>query len=138
MVREIRRVPPNWKHPRLKSREYSADWKEVLLQPMYDQHFDDVFADWLADFDHMRAGDLDEPERELYPRGLADWLNDGERPPDPACYRPWKDDEATWYQVWATEGADGQGTPITPPFATREELVEYLVNHATGQQDKMA
>jgi hypothetical protein len=41
---------------------------------MYDQHFDDVFADWLAEFDHMRAGDLDEQEREWYPRGLADWV----------------------------------------------------------------
>ena len=44
MGREIRRVPPNWRHPRLKSREASADWKEVLLQPMHDQHFDDVFS----------------------------------------------------------------------------------------------
>jgi hypothetical protein len=85
MEREIRRVPPNWKHP-------PTDWNEVELQPMYDQHFDDVFADWLADFDRIRAGDLDDP------RGLADWLNDDDgRPPDPAYYRPWKDDEATWY-----------------------------------------
>jgi hypothetical protein len=131
MERKVRRVPPNWKHPRLKN----AEWKEDLLQPMYDLHFDDVFADWLADFDRIRAGDLSELERELYPRGLADWLNDGERPPDPAYYRPWKDDEATWYQIWETESGDGEGTPITPPFATREELVEYLVSHGDFSQD---
>jgi hypothetical protein len=125
MEREIRRVPPNWKHPSHKN-------VGSMLQPMYDQHFDDVFADWLADFDRIRAGDLTELERELYPRGLADWLNDGGLPPDSAYYRPWKDDEATWYQVWETES---EGTPITPPFATREELVEYLVNHGDFSQD---
>lgn len=97
---------------------------------MCDLNFDDAFADWLADFDRIRAGD-----RELYPRGLADWLNDWGRPPDPAYYRPWKGDEATWYQVWETESGDGEGTPITPPFATREELVEYLVNHSDFSPD---
>jgi hypothetical protein len=73
------------------------------------------------------SGDL-----KLYPRGLADWLNDW-GPPDPAYYRPWKDDEATWYQVWETES---EGTPISPPFATREELVEYLVNNGGFSQVK--
>ena len=100
---------------------------------MYDYHFDDVFADWLAEFDRIRAGDLDEQERKWYPRGLGDWLSDNGRPPDPAYYRPWKDDGATWYQVWATEsgGGRGQGTPITPRLPL-EELLEYLVNHLGG------
>ena len=45
MEREIRRVSPNWKHPRLKSREFSADWKEVFLQPMYDGAAPTFFAE---------------------------------------------------------------------------------------------
>jgi hypothetical protein len=108
---------------------------------MYDQHFDDVFADWLAMFDRMRAGDLDEQARKVYPRGLVDWLKDEfgfGTPPNPIEFRPWKDDEATWYQVWVAEDEGGRGTPITPPFTTREELFEYLVNHAAVQVDKTA
>ena len=30
----------------------------------------------------------------------------------------------TWWQVYETVS---EGTPVTPPFETREELVEYLV-----------
>lgn len=44
--------------------------------------------------------------------------------PDPAFYRPWTDAEATWVQVWETVS---EGTPVTPPFATKAELVDYLV-----------
>lgn len=40
-------------------------------------------------------------------------------------YRPdWKPEEATWFQMYETVS---EGTPVTPPFETREELVEYLV-----------
>jgi hypothetical protein len=32
--------------------------------------------------------------------------------------------EMTWYQVYETVS---EGTPVTPPFETQSELVEYLV-----------
>lgn len=47
-------------------------------------------------------------------------------PPQRACYCPWKPEDATWLQVWETVS---EGTPVTPPFATRQELVDYLVQH---------
>jgi len=119
MGREIRRVPANWQHPKT-TNKYSG---REELQPMYDQHFDARFAEWLADFDRVRAGNLDDIEAECYPRGLADWLQDEGAPPDPAYYRPWKDDDATWFQVWETVSA---GTPVSPPFATPGELIDYL------------
>ena len=119
MGREVRRVPANWQHPTIE--RYGRTDK----QPMYDERFDSRFAEWLADFDRIRAGNLNDFERECYPLGLADWLND-ERAPDPAYFRPWADEEATWFQVWETVS---EGTPVTPPFATPEELVEYLVKH---------
>lgn len=118
MGREVRRVPPNWDHPRQEGR-YSGD-----LQPMFNERFDNKFAEWLTHFDRLRRGELDDVERKHYPLGLADWLQDEGQPPDPKYYRPWKDEEATWFQVWETVT---EGTPITPPFATPEELVDYLV-----------
>jgi hypothetical protein len=37
-----------------------------------------------------------------------------------------QDKEATWFQAWETVT---EGTPVTPPFATTDELVDYLATH---------
>ena len=119
MGREIRMVPPNWSHPK-NDRGH--------LQPMFGRSFEDELAEWLENLDRIRAGDLTEIERECYTgdgkNPLAEWLNDEGCAPDPKYYAPWKKDEATWFQVWETVS---EGTPVTPPFATRDELVAYLV-----------
>lgn len=133
MGREIRNVPPNWEHP--KRDPNKNPYQHKGLQPMYDQHFGDRLAEWLDEFDRIRAGDLSDIERECYASAfpLAEWLQDEGQPPDPAYYRPWKDEEATWFQVWETVS---EGTPVTPPFATKEELVNYLVEHGDFWQQK--
>lgn len=134
MGREIRMVPPSWDHPQRDPHKNPYGHKGY--QPMYDEHLDEKMQEWLTDFDRIRSGNLSDLERECYPRGLADWLNDEGVPPDPAYYRPWRDGEATWFQVWETVS---EGTPVTPPFATKEELVEYLVAHGDfWQQDRWA
>ena len=49
------------------------------------------------------------------------------RAPDVNDYVPdWAPTKATWFQVYETVS---EGTPVSPPFATREELVEYLVKN---------
>jgi hypothetical protein len=128
MGREIRRVPANWQHPIVKD-GYGRDRR----QPMFDETFDKRFAEWLANFDRIRAGNLDDIERECYPRGLADWLQDEGAPPDPAYYRPWSDGDATWYQVWETVS---EGTPVSPAFATEDELVDYLAKNGDEWDQK--
>ena len=48
-------------------------------------------------------------------------------PPEPEFYRPkWKKEEMTWFQMYETVS---EGTPVTPPFATKAELVDYLVEN---------
>lgn len=120
MGREVRMVPPNWEHPKIDRHGRVDD------QPMYDQDFGEKFAEWLADFDRIRAGNLTDLERKCYPRGLADWLQDEGLPPDPAYYRPWSDADATWFQLWQTVS---EGSPVSPPFATKDELAAYLAEH---------
>lgn len=92
---------------------------------------------WLKNFDRIRAGDLDDIERECYTGDgkipLAEWLRDERMPPDPKYYRPYREEDATWYQVWETVT---EGTPVTPPFATREELVDYLVKYGDEWDQK--
>jgi hypothetical protein len=36
------------------------------------------------------------------------------------------DEDATWFQMYETVT---EGTPCTPPFATKSELVDYLVSY---------
>src|SRR5690606_18767318 len=56
-------------------------------------------------------------------RSLEFWEYEG-NPPKREYYRTYSDAEATWYQVFETVS---EGSPVTPPFATKEELIEYLV-----------
>ena len=121
MGREIRRVPPNYEHKKLDASRYP--YREGY-QPMYAHAFTDRFNEWLGDFDRIRAGKLNDLERECYPGGLSEWLQDDGQPPDPAYYNTvFTEDEATWFQVWETVS---EGTPVSPPFETRDELIDYL------------
>ena len=108
MGREIRRVPPNWEHPKMEDREG--------LQPMYDRSYETERREWL---DGLAAHKPEDHDGEDY------WEWDG-NPPERAYYRPWADDEATWYQLWETVT---EGTPVSPPFETKRELAEYLAEH---------
>lgn len=45
----------------------------------------------------------------------------------------YKTEEAIWYQVYETVS---EGTPVTPPFETQQELIEYLVIHGDFYQQK--
>lgn len=111
MGREIRMAPPNWEHPKDESGEYMS---------MYDKDYDTAAQEWLD--------------------GLAEWNKRPENgrcgckyfweyegnPPDKDYYRPKFTEEPTWCQVYQTVS---EGTPVTPPFATKEELIDYLVAH---------
>lgn len=45
-------------------------------------------------------------------------------PPNPARYRAPFGEPPTWFQAYENIT---EGTPVTPPFATAEELIAYLV-----------
>jgi hypothetical protein len=64
-------------------------------------------------------------------RYYAQWAGN---PPDVEYFRPdWKPEEMTWWQVYETVT---EGTPVTPPFATQEELIEYLVTHGDSRDQQ--
>lgn len=117
MGRELRMVPPNWEHPR-KLRQLG----EMGYIPMYDRRFEDAASEWKTEFAKWERGEFPSYASEE-DRALEFWEWHGS-PPDRESYRPWKDEEAVWYQVWETIS---EGTPVTPPFETKEELIEYLV-----------
>jgi len=119
MGREIRRVPPNWQHPK---KMFASGMDYVS---MHDQTFEQACATWDEGKRKWDAGE--DPDRKQYDHEndpYEDWA--GERPDDPEYYRPWKDEEATWFQLWQTVS---EGSPVSPPFATLEELAQHLAKH---------
>ena len=116
-------VPPNWEHPKVERPNHRLGVMEMRYQPLYNRPFGPSMREWFAAWEAWERG-----ERPDYcdgdDRNLQFWEWDG-GPPDPAYYRPdWPEGHATWFQVYETVS---EGTPVTPPFATREELVDYLV-----------
>ena len=133
MGREIRKVPPNWQHPVKET--YDPFRRETVQrkQPMYDRTFDDAAAEWKSELAKWEAGERpDYFDPADYPNGIEYWEWDS-RPPDREYYRPWADADAKWFQVWETVS---EGTPVTPPFATQAELIDYLVQHGDEWDQK--
>lgn len=112
MGREIRKVPPNWDHPRDARGEYKS---------MYDETFAAAVSEWKARRAAWEVGERPEGYGDC---DFADYY--GEQPDDPDMYRPWQDAEAIWLQVWETVS---EGSPVTPPFETKQGLADYLAEH---------
>lgn len=130
MGREIRRVPPNWEHPKKEHYNVMTRQAEERYQPLYDRDFEGQMREWLDDLDKWLKGEFNrvraEPPDLNYSidepyRSFVNW---GGNAPDPEYYRPkWSEEEATWFQAYETVS---EGTPVSPPFATTEELAQYL------------
>lgn len=133
MGREIRLVPPPsiWQHPKTTRPNHRLGIMEECYQPLRSMGVESAWENWWEEFDkwndgegdRIRAeyGDTDYPKDEPY-RSFCAWYGP---PPDPQYYRPrWPEGSATWVCVYETVS---EGTPVSPPFATKKELVDYLV-----------
>ena len=116
MGREIRMVPPNWEHPKNEYGEYI---------PMHDRTFDEAFTEYAKNYNTWKNKTHENYSDEY---SFGDWFGGIY----PNGYRPEFKEEPTWFQVYETVS---EGTPVTPPFETKEELVEYLVKHGTFWDD---
>ncbi len=112
MGREIRRVPPNWEHPKNEYDNYI---------PMHDETFDEAFTEYTEAYNAWKNKTHEDYDESI---SFGDWFGGIH----PEGYRPEFKEEPTWYQVYETVS---EGTPVTPPFETKEELVEYLVENGT-------
>lgn len=126
MGRELRRVPANWQHPQEDRPNYRTGQMEPRYQAMHDSSYLGALNEWIEEHRQWESGEHPSQikygyRREKYPH----FAHYGGNPPSVECYRPdWKPEEMTWWQVYETVS---EGTPVTPPFETQAELVEYLV-----------
>lgn len=123
MGREIRMVPPNWDHPKN---------ERGHLQPMFDKTFADAATEWKLEFAEWESGKRPDYCDDPVSRALEFWEWHGS-PPNREYYRPYADADATWFQLWETVS---EGTPVSPPFATREELAAYLAGRGDDWDQK--
>ena len=126
MSRELRRVPPNWQHPKDKDGHYVP----LLGGPFQEElaAWEDRDRNWEQgihpDLIKGTASKVDYPSYAEY----------GGSCPRAEAYMPqWKPEEATWVQVYESVT---EGTPITPPFATKAQLIKHLVTKGDRTGEK--
>lgn len=116
MGREIRRVPPNWQHPTDDSGAY---------KPLHDETYKSAADDWkarLAAWENGQRPSCFDPDKYAHYE-FWEWEDN---PPKRDYYLPEFDAEPAWFQAYETVS---EGTPVSPPFETESELVNYLAEH---------
>ena len=129
MGREVRMVPPGWKHPKVMS-DYSGhmDYKGLMKGP-YSQRvaeWDEANAKWQEGLRESwsPSGSTWIPiEPEFLEGGFEGW--DGPRPLAEDYMPEWADGEATMLVMYENTS---EGTPISPAFHTPEELARWLAD----------
>jgi hypothetical protein len=121
MGREVRKVPADWQHPKITKFNYLKGCDEERYQPMFDQPFAPAMREWYAAWEAWERGERPEGSEDC--ANYWDWSGD---PPDPAYYRPdWPEESRTHLMMYEDTS---EGTPISPAFATPEELARWLAD----------
>jgi hypothetical protein len=119
MGREVRMVPPDWKHP---------EGKSLLMD------FSKRVAEWDDDFEHWKNGEVVDyssyPEKKWQQKnenqlGFTFDCYNGERPVQDDYMPEWPADVATHFMMYETVS---EGSPISPAFATPEDLARWLAD----------
>jgi hypothetical protein len=122
---EVRRVPPDWDHWSYSDQPLFDNFKAKLAR--WDEHN----ANWEKGlyFDYINKTWIPIPSQyKVYEYGQY-WDNPR---PDPIDYMPdWDKSERTHYQAYENVT---EGTPISPVFATEEEMIDWLVENETGDR----
>lgn len=132
MGREVRRVPPNWEHPK----EWVMRPKGLVeeFKPLYGRSYEADAEEWIREFDDYRTNPEHAEDRAAHPY-YWDWNG---MPPDRDSYVPYDAADkslCTWWQCYETVS---EGTPVTPPFATADELIDYLSTHGDFWEQRRA
>ena len=130
MGRESRRVPVDWEHPKDERGHH---------QPLYDQPFEQAFAEWSQarqDWLDDKDGERTRVQNKYYDGKDVPYERWNGTSPDPDYYRPaWPTDTVLGYCMYETVS---EGTPVSPAFATLQELEDWLVEEGTDRANAKA
>lgn len=112
MGREIRRVPPDWEHPKDAGGHY---------EPLHDETFVDAAQEWLTGYDAWQT----EPQSDC---PFEEWKGPA---PNPEDYRPEWSREPSCYQIYETVT---EGTPVSPVFVSLNEMDTWLIEQGFSRK----
>lgn len=114
----MRRVPAGWEHPK----DGAGNWI-----PLYDAHYEADARDWDAGLAAWLGGAHPDQEVFGYPRTVYAYEQWEGRRPSPGQYMPsWRAEDRQHWQMYENVS---EGTPLSPPCATEEELARWLADH---------
>lgn len=133
MSREVRMVPATWQHPT----EWGTDWRtnrpKIRFKPLFRSEYAERAAEWEEEFLHWQRGEVRnwstkgweaKSPSALQCKSFEEWH--GGRPVE-ADYMPsFPEGTATHLMMYETTT---EGTPISPAFATPEELARWLADN---------
>jgi len=125
MGRQVRMVPADWQHPK------NADGKYIPLHgrncAAEQKEWDKGLALWIQGLrDDYKGGTKPHDGRpDVY--GWAEWR--GPRPREEEYMPDWPREQRTHYMMYEDTS---EGTPISPAFATPEELARWLADTGAG------
>lgn len=132
MGREVRMVPANWEHPKYPN-DYYRDHLRGRYVGLHKYNFKESFGEWMEGFEkwsqglHESYGDGPKwtPIPDEY-KGMR-YSEYAGSCPSPDDYMPdWPESERTHYMMYEDTS---EGTPISPAFATPEDLAQWLVDN---------
>lgn len=130
MGREVRRVPPTWEHPKDEYGQFHPMFAGSF-QTAFDEWMNNDLPEWLMGRKRWLKGEVTdyaggwEPIPEKHKdETWEEYAGTAPTSPDPRDYMPdWPLEERTHYMMYETVI---EGTPISPAFATPEELARWL------------
>jgi hypothetical protein len=128
MSRAARRVPSTWEHPR--------DGSGTLIPLKDSSHLEEELRNWDEEASKWNEGlqrDRRQPNRwvaiDPQDRHLS-YADAVDARPNRRCYMPvWSESECTHWQMYEEVT---EGTPISPVFATPEELARWLADNTVS------
>ncbi|MGH1365833.1 MAG: hypothetical protein ACRBF0_19900 [Calditrichia bacterium] len=122
MGRELRMVPANWEHPKRDNGRY-----QPLLGGSFSdrlQEWEEGKALWLKGKRNKYGAGIIEIENEYRGDSWEEW--EGARPEKEDYMPDWDESERTHFQMYENTS---EGSPISPPMKSSEELAQWLVDN---------
>ena len=131
---EARRVPPDFRHPKTIVEGLDGKRREVFA-PCHDRKFSEASAEHAGNRERWIAGTHPDQARHAdTPKRYEDWAGP---PPDPGTHLPETFDRRL-ATAWCLYENVTEGTPVTPIFKTRDELLNHMVTKGAGPWGRMS
>lgn len=128
MGREVRRVPADWQHPKHEVPDYRTGHMVEQYKPLLGGSWAQAAREWDAEREKWERGEFPEYASEESRQMPYDQWN-GRRPYSGDYMPDWPAEQRTHFMMYEDTS---EGTPISPAFATPEELAHWLADNGAS------